>query len=593
MMIVHIVLFLFVAVIWWKIINIWRTSRIAHKAEEMYKRRKEKKHCLSRNEIIHSLESDIFDVFVIGGGCVGTGCALDAASRGLKVGLIEAFDFGSQTSSKSTKLLHGGVRYLEKAIFNFSLSNFFLVLTALYERKTVMRMAPYLTYTVKIVVPICNVIKIPIYFILLKIYDWLSINRSLGRSYLISGRLAKMYFGSLKEIHAKSAMVYHDGMMLDSRVACLIAKTAAFYGATVANHVKFLDFIKNENGMIMGVKAFDKISERMIEIKCMVVISATGPFTDTIRHKNQNEVASLIKPSFGTHIVIKPGFGPENVGLLDSCSKDGRVVFILPWLGHTLIGSTDVEGTVVERKNPTLEDVDFLLNELKEYTDSEITRKEVTSVWTGIRPLINDSESKNTESIVRGFKIINDKTGLISVFGGKWTTFRTMAEKAIDMAIQEYNLSFENVCLTNHIRIVGSRKYSRDLYYKISRILDVDTEYAKHLLNFYGDCALKMKKYLKKYPTRLSDKYPFLEGEAIYCFENELAMNALDIVNNRFEIGYHDVEEAYSMIKKVEKLLEKYSSEQNNMIKITDQKYKTAILDSLGYELIQTFKKEV
>lgn len=587
-----IILCLIVLGVCWKIFDIWSLSRKCRQLEDVYKRRKTAKQLLGREEIIHSLESQTFDILVIGGGCVGTGCALDAASRGLKVGLIEAFDFGSQTSSKTTKLLHGGVRYLEKAIFNFSLSNFLVVLTALYERKTVMRMAPYLTYTVKIVVPICNVMKIPIYYVLLKIYDWLSINRSLGRSYLISGRLAKMYFGNLSDKRAKSAMVYHDGMMLDSRIVCLIAKTAAFYGATVANHVKLVEFMKNECGMITGARAYDKILERTIEIKCRMAISATGPFTDLVRQKNEKDASPLIKPSFGTHIVIKPGFGPENVGILDPCSKDGRVVFILPWQGHTLVGSTDIDGTVVERKNPTVEDVDFLLDEIKKYNGSGVTRKDVMSAWTGIRPLINDPRLGNTESIVRGFKIINENTGLISVFGGKWTTFRTMAEKAVDMAINQYNLSPESRCLTNHISIIGSRGYSRDLHYKISRILDVDTEYAKHLLNFYGDRSLKMKKYIRKYPNRLSSKYMFVEGEAIYCFEEELAMTALDVVNNRFEIGYYDVDEALLMIERVEKLLERYLEEKKKTIKVTDQSYKKAVMNSLGHELIQTFKNQ-
>lgn len=573
-----------------KLIRAYSASRVRRRLEDLYQRQKLKEPILKRETIINSLKGEDFDVLIIGGGCVGAGCALDAASRGLRVGLVEALDFGSETSSKSTKLLHGGIRYLQKVLGCFGLSQLLLVLNALHERKTVMRMAPYLTRTVRIMAPIYSIVKVPFYFVLLKLYDWLSWGRSLGRSYLLSEKATSLYFSNLKRQDLKSAMIYHDGMMFDARINVMLVKTAAFYGATTANHTKFLEFVKNEKGQISGVRVSDEIGGDVFAVRARVVISSAGPFTDGIRRKN-NHAENIMVPSIGTHIVIEPGFGTEDMGILDTATSDNRVVFILPWNNHTIVGSTEVECQTQPQIKPSEDEVHFLLSEINKYTDKKIPKRSITSAWAGIRPLVKAGIKGSTEGIVRKFKILDDGNGLVMVAGGKWTTFRTMAERTIDLAVKKYRLEPASGCLTSQIQILGSRKYSRDLFYEISRALEIDIGYSKHLLSMYGDQAFKLRKYIKKYPARLSNKYLFTEGEAIYCLESEMAMNAPDIVNNRFGVGYYDVEEAHQMVQKVDALLVRYFGKKGIRYE-PDQEYAAAALESLGYELVSRFREE-
>lgn len=578
----------------WFIKTAYSTAQIKHLLKKQYKRQKLKKSLLERVKILQSLRTEEFDVFIIGGGCIGTGCAMDATTRGLKTGLIEALDFGSETSSKSTKLLHGGIRYLEKALFRMGLGHLKLLIEALGERRAIMRMAPYLTKTVKILVPIYSTIKLPGNYLLAKLYDWLSWENSLGRSYLISDKMTRMYFSNLKREGPICSIVYHDGMMRDHRINTMLAKTAIFYGATVANHVRFLDFIKNENNKILGARVRNELTKEIFEVHSKVFIAAVGPFTDkvftsTIQSGNEKDYQPLLAPSIGTHIAIKPGFGTEGMGILNTNTFDNRMVFILPWNNHTIIGSTEVSGEPEEQKKPTEKEVDFLLDELNKYTEIKLLRRDVTSAWTGIRPLIKDGTNKLTECLVRKSLVRDDGNGVIIVTGGKWTTFRSMAERAVNAAVTNYQLEITNGCLTTQIEVIGSKKYSRDLFHEIARVLEVDIEYAKHLLGMYGHRAFKLNKYIKRYPEKLSDVYPFTEGEAIYCLEKELATNATDIVNIRFGVGYYDVLAAANMIKRVDLLLIAYFEKRGQKYQ-PDPEYTRRTLDSLGHSLVKKFQ---
>lgn len=565
-----------------------RESRLA--LNKLYKRRRKTFRNKTRDEIIQSLRNENFDVLIIGGGSSGVGCALDAATRGLKVALVESLDYGSETSSKSTKLVHGGLRYLIKAMGCFSFGQLLLVLSALGERRTLMRMAPYLTYTVRIMLPIYSIMKAPYYWMLVKLYDWLSWSKTLGRSYLISKRQACVYFGSLNEDSLKGSLIYYDGMMDDSRLNVMLAMTASFYGATVANHMRFLDFVKDDNNTIKGAVCIDGLTDQKVEIKSKVVISTVGAFTDLIREKNAKGSEKIMAESAGTHIILPPEFGPENVGLIDTCTEDNRVMFILPWKGQTLAGSTEVSRPLTVQAGPTEGEIDFLINETRKYAKKEIRRSDVMSAWTGYRPLLKDSTKKNTESMVRCFTVLDENNGLIIMTGGKWTTFRASAEKTIDLAIKRYNLKCKNGCLTEFVEVLGSKRYSRDMFYEISRLLKVDIEYAKHLLRMYGDRAFMLGEYLEKYPESLSEKYPFRAGEVIYCVENEGAMTTSGVVNSRFGIGFYDVMEAAKVCGKVEKILEKHFGWTEREA-VKHREYTRRALESLGYGIISKAKQ--
>lgn len=568
----------------------YSSRRIRMEVNELYKLQRLKQASLKRRSIIDTLKHERFDILVVGGGCIGTGCALDAASRGLRVALVESLDFGAEASSKSTKLLHGGVRYLEKALCYLSIPQLLLVMDALNERKMIMGIAPYLTRTVRIMVPIYRAIKIPFFYVLLKLYDWLSWGKTLGRSYLLSREHTSLYFTNLKKEDLKCSMVYHDGMMVDVRINVALATTAVFYGAVVANHVEFTDFIKAENGRITGARVKDRLSGEVFDVDAGVVMSCVGAFTDAIRQKNSS-VENMMVPSMGTHIIIEPSFGVDYMGILDSSRVAGRVIFMLPWNNHLIVGSTESSNELSDLPIPTEDDVDLLISEANIYMDRKITRKDVSSAWKAARPLIKEGYREKTEGIVRKFKVLDEGNGLVVVTGGKWTTFRLMAERAVNMVIKRYNFLAERRCLTSQIPLVGARRYTKDLFYEISRVLNVDIEYAQHLLGMYGDRAFRLQEYIKTYPERLSEKYLFTAGEAIYCIEHELAMNSSDIINNRFNVGYYDVVEAKSMIEKVDVVLTAYFKEKN-IEYAPDQAYTKRILDSLGYELISRFKAD-
>lgn len=563
-----------------------RKIRISNDMKAVISRRKKTIEIRSRKEILKQLTESKFDILIIGGGITGSGVALDAATRGLKVALIERFDFGSETSSKTTKLLHGGFRYLLKAFSDFSILQLLVVIRGLSERKSIMIMAPYLTYTVKIIIPIYRAILTPYYCFISKLYDWLSWGESLGRSHLVSKEQSLAYYYNLPKNNLSCSMAYYDGMMQDARINVLVAKTASHYGAIIANYVEFIKFNKDENGMNQSATCKNLLTNETFEIRATIFISATGCFTDQIRKYDNPKDKEFMDASVGTHIVLDAQFGPENIGILDSKTSDGRVAFILPWKGYKLVGTTENKGAVVPTICPTKDDLHFLIKVAQKFSSEKITLKNVRSAWAGIRPLISKSKQEKTESIVRFYEVIDDEDGLISVTGGKWTMFRLMAEKTIDLAIKKYGLKPLNCCVTKKLRIVGSKGYARNLYIKVARVLEIDIEYAKHLILQYGDKAFKVGKYLKEYPEKLSSKYLFTVAEAIYCVENEYACTSIDIVNNRFELGFYDSIEALRMKEKLDLILEEYYKSKGEKYMI-NSKYSDRIFKSMGIGLLQ------
>lgn len=557
-------------------------------AEAMNRKRKYKE-IRSRKMILEKLKTEKFDILVIGGGITGSGCSLDCASRGLKTAMIERYDFGAETSSKSTKLLHGGLRYLLKAFSECSISQLILVIKGLRERKKIMKMAPYLTNTVKILIPIYKSILIPYYFLAGKLYDWLSWDKSLGRSYILSKSQTLLYYCNLPKNNLVNSIAYYDGMMNDGRLNVMVAKTASIHGAIISNYVEFLSFKKSKNGQIESAICKDVLSNEEIEIFSKIYISAVGCFTDIIRSKNISLNSKILVASSGTHIVLDTQFGPENVGLVDTHTKDGRVAFILPWKGFKLVGATEIISDVTATKCPTMAEIEFLMEEAQKYSLEKIKIENVKAVWSAVRPLLSNSHKIKTESIVRNYSIVDDGNGLISVTGGKWTIFRKMAEETVNLAIKKYGLKQKNECITDKLEIVGSRKFSRNFYCKVSRILDVDIDYAKHLTNYYGTNACKLKPYLLNYPEKISNKYPFTAAEVIYCVEHEYACTSLDIINNRFEVGFYDLEEAYKMKGKIDKILESYFNSKGEKY-LFESQYCDKILKSIGLGLIFTPK---
>jgi len=504
----------------------------------------------SRAEQLQSLRSDQFDVLIIGGGATGAGCALDAASRGLKTGLVELDDFSSGTSSRSTKLIHGGVRYLQKAIMNLDYEQYKMVKEALHERSNLLQIAPHLSFPLPIMLPVYRWWQVPYFYAGIKAYDLVSGSECLKSSYVISKSRALELFPMLKDKNLRGAIVYYDGSHNDARMNISIAITATRHGATIANHVKVMDLIKTD-GKVSGAKVRDEITGEEWEVKAKTVINATGPFTDSIRKMDDQESRDIVCASAGVHIVLPDYYSPESMGLLDPATSDGRVIFFLPWLNHTIAGTTDTPTRVTHTPGPSEADIEFILNEVKNYLnpDVNVRRGDVLSAWAGIRPLVKDPNASDTQSLVRNHVIHVSDSNLVTIAGGKWTTYREMAEETVDHCVNLGGFD-AGESKTDGLFLEGGHTWTPTMFIRLAQDLGVDTAVAKNLSETYGDRAFTVGKLAgltgKRWPVvgkRIHPEFPYIDAEVRYAVK-EYACTAIDVIARRLRISFLNVQAA-------------------------------------------------
>lgn len=514
----------------------------------------------SRREHIDALKSDIFDILIVGGGATGTGCALDAAARGLKVGLVEADDFASGTSSRSTKLVHGGVRYLEKAVKEFDKGQYDLVKEALAERATFLHIAPHLSYELPIMLPVYKWWQVPYFWVGCKLYDFLAGSQGLDPAHYVTKRKALDEFPMLKSDKLAGALVYAEAAHNDSRMNICLALTAVEKGAHMANHIKVVSLDKDATGQLCGALVEDDISKEKFHIKARCIINATGPFSDTIRQMDNPQAEKIVVPSSGVHLILPDYMSPRNMGLIDPATSDGRVLFLLPWEGGTLCGTTDAPCALEFNPQPLDKDIDWIINEVRRYLDPSIslTRSEIKSAWAGIRPLIKAPTSNgNTESLVRSHYIDVSESGLVTIAGGKWTTYRNMAEETIDTAVESCNLDQVSKAQTKHIRLVGADGYSSILNIQLIQHTGVDNDIARHLADSYGDRSWLVMNIADEVGSdrrgreRLHYAYPYIEAEVRYAARSELAQTALDVLARRTRLAFLDSRASRSTLDRV------------------------------------------
>jgi glycerol-3-phosphate dehydrogenase len=510
----------------------------------------------SRGQIIRNLNSGKeYDVIIIGGGATGAGAALDAISRGLKVALLERDDFASCTSSRSTKLVHGGVRYLEKAVWNADYEQYKLVKEALHERRAFLDMAPHLSFPLPIMIPLYQWWQLPYYWVGVKCYDLLAGRQNLESSYILTRSKALQVFPMLNDNRLKGAVVYYDGSHNDSRTNVSVALTAVEKGADILNHAEVTALIKDEDGKIIGVKGRDLEGGEDLSISGRAVINATGPFSDSIRRLDNQNTPEIVVPSSGIHIVLPGYYSPKNMGLLDPATSDGRVVFFLPWQGSTIAGTTDAPCKVETNPVPSDEDIDFVLNEIKHYVDGKIdVRKEdIRAAWSGVRPLVMDpSKMGSTQSVVRNHLVSVSESGLVTVAGGKWTTFRQMAKEAIDECVELFKLHSQ----TNDPplqTVVGGEGWTPLRYVDLIQQFNLEPEVAKHLSDNYGTRAFKVAELCvpgKKLTrgSHIVDSYPFVDGEILYAMRYEYATTAIDFLARRTRLAFLNCRAAYEAL---------------------------------------------
>jgi glycerol-3-phosphate dehydrogenase len=462
---------------------------------------------------IESHADQKWDVLVIGGGATGLGIALDAATRGYKTLLVEKSDFAKGTSSRSTKLVHGGVRYLAQG-------DIFLVTEALAERGRMLKNAPHLTTNQEFIIPVYTLFDVVLYTVGLKFYDILAGRLSLGKSYFINREKTLKRLPNLKPEGLKGGIVYHDGQFDDSRMAMAIAGSCVRNNGTVVNYFNVTGLLKDDKGRVTGVKGTDRVACKDYELRSRLVINATGVFADEVLRLDNPSAHQIIKPSQGVHIVLDGSFLLGRSAIMIPKTDDGRVLFAIPWYGKVVAGTTDTPLEKISEEPVALdEEIDFILRTAAKYLVKAPDRKDILSVFAGLRPLASDPENpQSTKEISRRHKIIISKSGLLTITGGKWTTYRIMAEEAIDSAIKA-GLLEKRKCITKEFvldQLNGQDKESR--------------------LRIYGNGALEIESLIRQNPemgSKISGLLPYTIAEIVWICRNEMAVNVEDILSRR------------------------------------------------------------
>jgi len=389
---------------------------------------------------------ELWDIAIIGGGATGLGIALDAVTRAYSVVLLEQHDFGKGTSSRSTKLVHGGVRYLQQG-------NVSLVMEALKERGLLLKNAPHLVHDQQFIVPNYVWWEAPFYGIGMKVYDLLAGKYGFGPSQILTREEVLARIPTLSQDGLRGGVKYHDGQFDDARLLIDLASTAAGHNACLLNYAKVTALAKGSDGFVNGLTFRDEESGATHSLAARCVINATGPFCDELRRVDDPAAKPMIAPSQGVHLTLSRDFLPGDTAIMVPHTRDGRVMFAIPWHGHAVVGTTDtpIPAATLEPSAQS-EEIDFILETAGDYLARRPTRADILSVFTGIRPLVKTSDVANTAALSRDHTIEISASGLLTIAGGKWTTYRHMAEDAVDHAIVLGKLD-ERPCLTRNLRI--------------------------------------------------------------------------------------------------------------------------------------------
>jgi glycerol-3-phosphate dehydrogenase len=513
---------------------------------------------MNRDSNLTRLQTEAFDVCIIGGGASGAGCALDATLRGLKVALIEKEDFAAETSSKSTKLIHGGVRYLEQAFKNLDFAQLKQVKHGLEERHTVLANAPHLARPLALLTPVFSWIEGAYFSIGLALYGWFAKNDALPKSKWLSKKDMMERIPTLaKNIH--SAVMYYDGQLDDARYCLAIAHSAEEAGAAIANHAQVIDFKYNTDKTLASATVKDTINNTTFEVKAKIFINCTGATADTIRRMANPSVKRRIRPSKGVHITLPYAVLNSNSALLIPKTPDGRVVFALPFEGELMVGTTDDDYTHLDEE-PILneKEIDFILETLEPYMAQKVEKHQVKAGFGGLRPLIVADERANTKSLVRDHEVeIDDTSKLISLLGGKWTTYRLMAKDTIDETEQILRGSI-SACTTDKHVLVGGVGYTPNSYLELSKKSNLDDATLKHLTDKYGSRAINLIFLINNNPElgeKLTPQYPHLKAEVVYTAEHEMAGTVRDFMARRTRLEIMDWQTAHKITPEVARLL--------------------------------------
>lgn len=487
---------------------------------------------MNREEIIEHLKTSrkTWDIIIIGGGATGLGIAVDAASRGFSTVLLEQSDFAKATSCRSTKLVHGGVRYLQKGDVG-------LVIEALHERGYMAKNAPHLVKNQRFIISNYQWWEKPFYTAGLTLYNLLAGTMSMGHSRPLSRKEVIKRVPMIVQKNLRGGVSYHDGQFDDSRMAVNLMQTALENGAATVNHTKVTALLKNKEGKVAGVVAEDMPGGASFEVKGRSVINATGIFVDDIIKMDNPGQKPLVRPSQGVHLVVDRSFLGGDDAIMVPKTSDGRVMFGVPWHNRIILGTTDIPvKEFILEPVAREEEIEFILETAGRYLNKKPQRKDVLCVFAGLRPLAvprNDAGEAKTREISRSHKLIVSKTGLITITGGKWTTYRRMAEDTVNLAIRKNKLPFRK-CHTRTLRIHGYQENS----------------IAEGWMSVYGSDQEKIMNLYHENPafTRLlHPDFDFTIGQVVWAVRHEMARTVDDVLARRVRALYLDAKASVDM----------------------------------------------
>ncbi len=519
----------------------------------------------SRSSARQSICQACYDVCVIGAGATGAGCALDAQLRGLSTVLLDAGDFVSRTSSASTKLAHGGVRYLRQAVTEFDPGQFALVRKALHERMHMLRCAPYLANPLNLLVPCFSWWELLYFATGLKAYDWIAGDASLFPSRMLSRAESLRRMPSLRGGKLVGAVAYADGQFDDARFGLSLAQTFARQGGELINYAEAIGFGKDESGKLAALMVEDRMTGEHFQIAARIFLNCTGPFADGVRRLANPVLPERLRVSKGVHLLLPLEAIRSQSALLIPKTEDGRVIFAIPWLGSLLVGTTDDEASPGDEMVVTPQEVEFLLKHVNRYLNVNLTPQHVCAAFAGLRPLLKSDDAnaravqlKDTRKLVRDHEVeVDAVSGLISVLGGKWTTYRAMAEDCIDQ-VQRILGGNQAACKTMGYPLAGAEGWVSDYWKQLAAHYALSPETARHLAHKFGTDSPKVLEPATHDALLLQ---PLFEGavpilaEVVYGIREEMAQTIDDILARRIGVQFHSWKDAAKAAPVVAQLL--------------------------------------
>jgi glycerol-3-phosphate dehydrogenase len=500
----------------------------------------------SRGDAKQKIHERAFDVCIIGGGATGLGCALDAQLRGLSAVLLEAGDFVCCASSASTKLVHGGARYLQLAFSHLDYRQYALVRKALHERIHLLRRAPFLAHSLGFLVPCVSWWEMAYFTAGMKTYDWLAGSESLSPSRALSKAESLKRMPSLRGERLVGTVSFADGQFDDARYGIMLAQTAAQQGCELLNHARVVGFGKSAQGKLSSVALEDRLSGERFDVSAKVFVNCTGPFADHVRLMANPAMPPRLRASKGVHLLLPLQALRSESALLIPKTEDGRMIFAIPWLGRLLVGTTDEEAEPCDEMVVGPDEVRYLLKCVNQYLNVDLTPRDVLSAYAGLRALVKSNANAETKELIRDHEVeVDAVSGLISILGGKWTTYRAMAEDGIDHA--QRALAGSGPCRTLDFPLTGASGFTPQYWKHLVDSYRLSPELARHLAQKFGTDSPKVLEVTRQEPELLQ---PLCEGgipiraEVVYAVRAEMAQTIEDVLLRRIGVQFYGWKEA-------------------------------------------------